>query len=504
MRRLRYLLLACVLAMGACGASGGAGASGAAASRGRSLQRLSAIGGPARAQAALLDWREFGLNPQRSDATGASPGIDAALLGHLRERTIALPGTVDSSPLLLHDAVVAGRSLAAIFVTTTYGKTVAVDAESGRILWTFTPADYARYAGSAQITTATPLIGPSGSYIYTASPDGRIHKLRISDGSEVRSGSWPVAVTLDPTHEKIASALGAAGPYLIVTTGGYYGDAPPYQGHVVLIERASGRIRAVFNTLCSSRRRLIAPASCSASDSAIWSRAGAVVEEGGTRLLVATGNGPWNGRSDFGDSALELSLPTLSLRQAFTPVDQAALDSGDLDLGSGGPALLGHGEALIGGKDGKLRVLSLAALDGHPPGAPERLGGEVQQLQTPGGDQLITEPCVWRHGAQTTVFVADASATAAYALRAGRLHRLWENAAPGSSPIFAGGLLYVYDPAGGDINVYAPSSPRPLRKLAGEPGHWNSPIVADGYLVEPTGDANDHRLHGALEIYSLR
>jgi outer membrane protein assembly factor BamB len=501
MRNLRHLLLGGALALAACGASASAGGTtrGQAEAANRTMHR------PALTSAASLrDWREFGLDPQRTNATGASPGIDARSLGHLRLRTVSLPGTVDSSPLLLHDARVGGRPRPTIFVTTTYGKTLAIDARSGRILWTYTPPDYSRYAGSAQITTATPLIEPSGSYIYTASPDGRIHKLSIATGSEVRSGHWPAAVTLDPQREKIASALNLAGPNLIVTTGGYYGDTPPYQGHVVLINRASGAIAAVFNTLCSERRTLIVPKSCPASDSAIWSRAGAVVEEGAKRILIATGNGPWNGRHDFGDSLLELSLPSLALQGAFTPIDQATLDLQDLDLGSGGPALLGGGEVLIGGKDKRLRVLDLAALGGRRSGAKERLGGEIQQLPTPRGGELLTEPCVWHHGARTTVFVADFSGTAAYALRAGRLHVLWENGIAGSSPIFVGGLLYVYDPDQGKIEIYSPTSPRPLRTLASEPGHWNSPIVADGYLVAPTGDANDHKLSGKLEIYSAR
>jgi hypothetical protein len=68
--------------------------------------------------------------------------------------------------------------------------------------------------------------------------------------------------------------------------------------------------------------------------------------------------------------------------------------------------------------------------------------------------------------------------------------------------VLAGGLLYVYDPADGGIVVYRPSSPRPLARLTGEPGHWNSPIVADGHVIEPEGDANDHRQNGRLELFS--
>ena len=68
----------------------------------------------------------------------------------------------------------------------------------------------------------------------------------------------------------------------------------------------------------------------------------------------------------------------------------------------------------------------------------------------------------------------------------------------------AGELLYVYHPEAGGIDVYTPGSPRPIAKLAGAPGHWNSPIVVDGHIVEPEGDANDHRLTGTLDLFSVR
>ena len=66
----------------------------------------------------------------------------------------------------------------------------------------------------------------------------------------------------------------------------------------------------------------------------------------------------------------------------------------------------------------------------------------------------------------------------------------------------AGGLLYVYDLQAGGIYVYRPGSARPIAKLTGQPGHWNSPIVVDGHIVEPEGNANDHSLSGSIEIFS--
>ena len=460
------------------------------------------IAGAGATGARLLDWPEFGLDAQRSDVSEAATAIDAANLGRLRHVSVALPGTVDSSPIYLHDVAAGGATRNLIVATSSYGRTVAIDADSARIVWTFTPAGIARWAGGPQITTTSPIADPDRSFVYAASPDGLIHKLALSDGRE--SAGWPVSVTRDATHEKLAAALNIAGGAVIATTGGYLGDAPPYQGHVVLISRSSGRVVRIFNTLCSNRRELLVPSSCQASDSAILARGGAVVEPGATRMLIATGNAPWNGSTDFGDSVLELSLPDLRLLQSFTPADQAQLNSSDSDLGSSAPALLGHERTVIAGKDGIMRVLALPRLDGHPPSGARvhPLGGEVQRLSIPGGGQLFTAPAVWQHRGRTTVFVGAEGGTGAYVLRAGRLYLAWQNSNPGTSPVMAGGLLYVYDPVAGGIFVYRPSSPRPLAKLAGSRGHWNSPIVVDGHVIEPEGNANDHRSSGALEIFS--
>ncbi len=160
----------------------------------------------------LLEWPEFGLDPQRSDVSEASTGITAANVAHLRRITVQLPGTVDSSPVYLHGALVGGAVHDVVVVTTTYGKTLAIDAGSGQILWTFTPAGYSGWAGSAQITTASPLLDPSHQFVYAASPNGLIHKLSLSDGREDPSGSWPVSITRDPTREKLAAALNIDGP----------------------------------------------------------------------------------------------------------------------------------------------------------------------------------------------------------------------------------------------------------------------------------------------------
>jgi outer membrane protein assembly factor BamB len=453
---------------------------------------------------ALTEWPEFGLDPQRSDATEASTGITAANVGKLRDRHVTLPGTIDSSPIYLAGAQVRGATHDIAIVTSSYGRTFALDATTGKRLWTYTPPGYPSWAGTPQITNTSPLLDPDPAhrYVYTASPDGRVHKLLLASGKEVRAGHWPVTITKDPTKEKMGSALNVDGPDVIATTSGYSGDAPIYQGHVVLIDRDSGKIAGVFNTLCANRHTVIVPSSCPESDSAILSRGGAVVEPGGKRLLIVTGNATWDGSRYFGDSALELTVPGLRLRQSFSPTNQAELNRLDGDLGSSGPALLGGNRVMLAGKDGVMRVLNLSRLDGHAPGGKARLGGEVQTLRTPGASALFTTPAVWHHGNETTVFVADYSGTGAYALRGGRLHVLWENLTPGTSPIVAGGLVYIYEPTAGGIEVYRPESSTPIAKLPGSPGHWNSPIVIDGHVIEPEGSANELSGSGTIDLFT--
>ncbi len=457
---------------------------------------LAARGGAAVTAPRLTSWPEFGLNPQRTDSTNDATGITSANVAHLRMRTVELPGTADNSAIYEHQALIEGARHDAAIVTTDYGITLAIDAGSGAILWRFVPPGIAAWQGSAQITTATPIV--IGADVYATSPNGLVHKLSLATGRE--QPGWPVRITPTPQREKLTASLNLADGDLLASTGGYDGDAPPYVGHIVAISLADGHIKHVFNTLCANRTKIIVPATCSASDSAILSRSGPVVEPGATRVLIATGNAPYDGTTDFGDSVIELTLPGLKLRQVYTPTDQAMLNSDDLDLGSGSPALLPGNLAWIAGKDGLQRVLNLAALDGHPPGSPPRTGGELQTLPTPGGQQVFTAPAVWGD----MLFVADNGGTSAYRVNARRLVAVWQNSTPGTSPVLAGGLLYVYNPSGGGIVVYRPLSGDAVTTLAAPSGHWNSPIVVDGHIIEPTGDDNDHLLSGTLVIYSTR
>jgi outer membrane protein assembly factor BamB len=424
------------------------------------------------------DWPVFGYDAARHNSS-PSTTITAANVGKLKQVKVSLDGTVDSSPIYVGGKLV---------VTTTYGRTEALNPDTGKVLWRFTPPDYSRVAGSAQITNSTPAASTDRTAVYASASDGRVRKLRLADGKVL----WTTAITRDPTHEKITSSLNVSRGLVIATTGGYIGDAPPYQGHVVTLSERTGRIAHVWNSLCSDRHALIVPRTCASSDSAIWSRNGAAVDPSNGTLVVATGNAPWNGSTDWGDSTLVLSPDASRLLRHWTPANQKELESSDGDLGSTSPGLLDGGLAVQGGKDGNVRLLALHRL----PGVNSRLGGELQTIPTPGGSGLFSVPAIWKG---TWVFLATDRGTAAWLLRGGRLHAVWSNATGGTSPVLAGSLLYVA--GSGEVRVYVPTSGKLVAALPTGAVHWQSPIVANGHVVVAEGNANDHATTGVLDIY---
>ncbi|MGH9534676.1 MAG: PQQ-binding-like beta-propeller repeat protein [Terriglobales bacterium] len=440
-------------------------------------------------------WARFGWNAQRTSHSTAPTGITAKNLNRLQRQEIALDGTVDASVIFLHGARINGARHDAFILTTTYGQTEALDAHSGTLLWRYTPPGYDGWTGTYRITNATPVAGPHGRYVYAASPDGRIQKLAVANGHAL----WRTAITRLPEREKIASSLNLWHGHVVATVGGYVGDRTPYQGHVAILDAGSGRLLHVWNALCSNRTGLLDPASCTDQRAAIWGRAGAVIQPGTGDLFVATGNGPWNGRTAWGDAVVELNSSATRMLANYTPTNTEQLSDDDLDEGSTSPVLLGGGYIAQGGKDGHVRVLQLSAIAGTSP----HRGAAAQTVDTPGTTDLFTAPALvkGRHG--EWLFVADNRGTEAFRFARGRLTKVWENQQPGTSPVVAGGLLYVYDPRGGALYVYQPGSGQQVGNLAAASGHWNSPIVVDGMIALPVGSANHHQTSGTLYVWRL-
>jgi hypothetical protein len=471
--------------------------------------------------AVAYDWLQFNGDAAHSGNNVLESALDRdSVSGLALKYQVALPAAADGAPVLLSGVVTASGVRDMLFVTTKGGHIVAVDAQTGGILWSHLYGSGActinNRLASACYTTSSPAIDPNRLYVYSYGLDGYVHKLQVADGTEITSGGWPQLTTLKGFDEKGSSALAIAvangSTFLYAVHGGYPGDNGDYQGHVTVIDLGSGT-QKVFNAMCSDQpvhfERSPASPSCPGVRSAIWARPGVVYDTGTNRIYVATGNGSYSGNAgghDWSETVLALNpdgsgaggLPL----DSYTPAEYPALDGSDADLGSAAPALLpapagssGQHLALQAGKDGRLRLIDLGNMSGQ--NGPGHLGGEVGAvIDVPqGGGDILPQPAVWLNPADGSawVFVANGSGIAGLKLVLGAggapaLEPQWQNSAGGSSPLMANNVLYyassnalrAVDPVNGNVLW----STNQIGSI-----HWQSPIVANGaiYILDQSG-----------------
>ncbi len=455
------------------------------------------------------DWTQFGYDAARSGDNTAETTLTTTTVGGLTKLwQVRLPGVADSSPILLHALSFPGGARDVLYVTTRDGRLLALDASNGALLWQKQP-------GGPKITHSSPVAGPTRQHIYAYGLDGYVHRYDAITGAERVGGGWPARITLMTQTEKESSALNIANGRLYVTTSGYIGDAPPYQGHVVTVDLQTGAER-VFNSLCSNLTHLLTASECASEQSGIWGRGGAVVDPVTGDIFAATGNGPYNadtGGADYGDSILKLSPDGSRLLDSFTPEDHHQLNVNDLDLGSMAPALLPRVAASAtplmlaqGGKDGQLRLINRENMSGQ--GGPGHVGGALQTIQT--GCGFYSQPAVWTDPAsrQPWIAVSNTCGLIVYRLATSadgvsRLERVWrDTAARITTPVYANGALYGAE--SGALRVWdATTGRRPWSSDQSGAGgsiggiHWESPIVVDGAVY--ISDEN-----GALTCYGLK
>lgn len=443
-------------------------------------------------------WPTFGYDAARDGVNPSESAITAGSVAGLHSVwQVALPAVADSAPVYLGGVRLPdGTTRGLLFIMTRDGRLLALDAASGSVLWS-------RQPHGPNITHSSPVLDPSGRYVYAYGLDGYEHKYVVTTGDEVTSGGWPVRITRFTGTEKESSDPNLANGRLYVTTSGYLGDAPPYQGHVVSISLGDAS-STVFNSLCSNLHMLLGPQDCSSEQSGIWARAGVVVDPTSGNLFVATGNGPFDGVQDWGDSVLELSPDGSRLLDSWTPTNQSDLDQGDVDLGSMSPALLpaipNSTTPLLlaqGGKDGLLRLINRRNLSGR--GGPGHVGGELQTVNA--GCGMYHQPVVWNDpGSGVWLFVSTACNLQAYRVVTGgngttRLQSAWSVPLAVTSPMLAGGVLFAassnlivaLDPRTGS-RLWRSDQPLAGANIGGI--HWQSPIVIGGRLYCADEDGN--------------
>jgi hypothetical protein len=178
-----------------------------------------------------------------------------------------------------------------------------------------------------------------GSYMQ------QLHALDLSTGSDLPNS--PVIISapeFDALRQNQRPALLLANHRVYVGYASHC-DKGPYHGFLLAYDAKTLEQTGVFN------------ASPGGAGASIWqSGQGPAVDAAGNIYFV-TGNGSWNGETNFSESFIKLS-PELKLLDWFTPTNHLLLDEKDNDLNSSG-ALLIPGTSLVtdGGKEGVLYLV---------------------------------------------------------------------------------------------------------------------------------------------------
>lgn len=391
--------------------------------------------------------------------------------------------------------------------------TYAFVAATGRLLWRRSTS------GQARCTTAAPAVWRR--WIFSPGLDGFVHRYAAGTGEEFKKQGWPQRYTLIPSVEKSSANLVVSGHYLYITTSGFNGDAGHYDGHLVTINLDTNR-KHVWNSLCSNLHKLLDLHSkgsnyCPQRRSGMFGRGQAVIEPTDRDVYVVTGNGPWNGRTDWGDSILRLNPEGTRLLDSFTPTNQAYLNTSDSDLGSTGPAILPP--VTSGGRTWHLMVQGgkgPAGTSGSGPTVlwlvnrdqmertkgPGHLGDGLQHIASPGGCEVLTAPAVWvdSTGRPTIIYADDCGVTAyGIGISRSRLPKLtvrWNlSTQHNTTPVILGDTVFIAH--NGAVDALDPANGKTTwssswKKAGGTIGslHWEYPAAA-GRMLFMT-DENAH------------
>ncbi len=302
--------------------------------------------------------------------------VTVSSFGKLFSQTVN--GYVYAQPLYLANVSIPGKGTHNVVFVATEGDSVyAFDADNNTganasPLWQASLIDTAHGAATGATTvssssdigcsdlvpqvgiTSTPVIDPATGtmYVEANSKEGgvfihRLHALDVTTGAEKSPGPVVITATIPGTGDgsvggQIAfDALRQLNrPALLLVNGaiflGYasHCDSWPYHGWVFAFDAATFTQKGVFNT---------AP---NGGQGGIWMSGSGLAADASGNVYVATGNGTFDTvnvpATAVGDSLLKLGMSSgkLALLDYFTPYNQSSLNSGDVDLGSGGVLLL--------------------------------------------------------------------------------------------------------------------------------------------------------------------
>lgn len=208
----------------------------------------------------------------------------------------------------------------------------------------------------------TPVINPATYAMYFVArtkENGtyvqRLHAIDIRSGAELANSPTVITASVtntagtlipfDPKKQNQRVALTLANN-LIYIVWASHNDIGPYHGWVMAFSPTTLQLSYVFNDTLDGGM------------GGIWQAGSGPTLDAAGNLYMGSGNGDWNGTTNFGQSVFKLS-PQLTLLDYFTPDNWQVESGNDVDLGCGGLIVIpGTNLLLEGSKEGILYLLS--------------------------------------------------------------------------------------------------------------------------------------------------
>lgn len=478
-------------------------------------------------------------------------------------------GYLYAQPLYVSNLSIRGTRHNVVFAATEYDSVYAFDADTfadGSPLWKVSllqPGETPQPGGNPKPwigITSTPVIDVNTQTMYVVSAQQssgnsffRLHALDLSSGAE-RAGS-PVIVSAtvkgsnsDSTSGTITLTTSCLQRNALLLNRGtiYFGFSACHSGWLLGYDAGTLRQTGVLNMSPNADGY-----GTYGGAGGVWMGGGGPIGDSDGFAYVTTGNGPFDGSSEWADSILKVDS-TLSVKDHFTPYDWAFLQCKDLDLSGGGAMLIpGTGQIIAGGKGGKIYLVNSGSLGGTQPndagaaqtlwfngdhypaqcansisgevysteiagyqifGSPAFFNGSVYMGVTPGPVQAFGyQSGQLQPGAQTAEQIPDGSygTTPAVSANGNQNGIVWvlAHGTPIQDPLSStpsSAVLRAYDAANIGTKLY--DSSRQAVDQAGYGIKFTSPIVANGKVF--AGTAHDPLTvtnpRGELDVYGLK
>lgn len=288
--------------------------------------------------------------------------VNARQFGMLFKRVV--DDQLYTEPLLATNVKVAGGWHDVVYVTTVNNSVYAFDANSTQVT---TPFWHVNFGTPASLHDAdfgcldingnmgiigTPVIDAAKKTLYVVSLTKagnqfiqRLHALDLATGADLPHSPVTIeAPGFNPLMQNQRPALFLTGGNVFIGYASHC-DKDPYHGYLMGYNAASLKQVGVFNT------------SPGGEGASIWQSGQAPAIDDKGNIYFITGNGSWNGTTQFSESFIKLD-PHMNIVDWFTPTNHLELDKEDNDLNSSGAIVIPGTHLVVGGgKQGILYVI---------------------------------------------------------------------------------------------------------------------------------------------------